>query len=175
MLAQSLTYFWSQWSFKNSQISIRVFLGSIISWELWRRWSESPNLISSLLLICTKLKYFSICTSKRRLSLIWNRGKQGIKVKRKAQLTITPREDSNMKEAGMLDVSLRGVNFGFWSQLAVLGKTWMSRLRLQNEKYKVMSPRYIFSIVWFSRFIYSKFWIPSIPIEWSLWGLTNRL
>ena len=146
ILAQSVTYFWSQWSSKNSQISIRVFLGSIISWELWRRWSESPNVFSSLLLICTKLKYFSICTSKRRLSLIWNRGKQGIKVKPKAQLKITPREDSHMKGAEILDVSLRGVNFGFWSQLGVLGKRLRSRLRLQNEKYKIMSPWYAFSI-----------------------------
>ena len=45
-----------------------------------------------------------------------------------------------MKGAEILDVSLRAVNFGFWSQLGVLGKRLRSRLRLQNEKYKIMSP-----------------------------------
>ena len=30
---------------------------------------------------------------------------------------------SHMKEAGMLVVSLRGINFGFWSQLGCSGQT----------------------------------------------------
>ena len=34
-----------------------------------------------------------------------------------------PGRDSHMKETGMLVVSLRGVNFGFWSRLGCFGQS----------------------------------------------------
>ena len=52
-----------------------------------------------------------------RLELITS-GRDGIRKVREA-----PGGDSHMKQTGMLVVSLRGVNFGFWSRLGCSGQT----------------------------------------------------
>ena len=41
----------------------------------------------------------------------------------KESLQQTPGGDSHMKQTGMLVVSLRGVNFGFWSRLGCSGQS----------------------------------------------------
>ena len=74
------------------------------------------------------------------------------------------RGDSHMKAAGMLDVSLRGVNFGFWSFLGCSGQNVIvfSRKGLIYD----CTRRYIFcQFVLFTQFMSSKFSITSIPKE----------
>ena len=69
-----------------------------------------------------------------------------------------------MKAAGMLVVSLRGVNFGFWPLLGCSGQNFIVFSR--KGFFYDCTRRYIFcQFVLFTQFMSSKFSITSIPKE----------